>query len=125
MVIARALAHLIVRYTDPDNWMAAEIRSNGSVKLIKCLDGRETNVASNTYTTAATVTVRVKASGTTYTIWVDGTQKISTTDGDLAWGTVALSGRSPSSPTPSITTATARRTPGTAAPAATPRASRR
>ncbi|MCC7292442.1 MAG: hypothetical protein IT449_10330 [Phycisphaerales bacterium] len=90
-----ALAHLIVRYLDPDNWMAAEIRSNGSVKLVKCLDGRETNVASNTYTTAATVTVRIKASGSTYTIWVDGTQKISTTDGDLPWGTVALSGRSP------------------------------
>ncbi|MCC7290423.1 MAG: hypothetical protein IT449_00005, partial [Phycisphaerales bacterium] len=90
-----AMAHLIVRYLDPDNWMAAEIRSNGSVKLIKCLDGRETNVASHTYTTAATVNVRIKASGTTYTIWVDGTQKISTTDADLAWGTVALGGRTP------------------------------
>ena len=90
-----ALAHLMVRYMDPDNWMAAEIRSNGSVKLIKCLDGRETNVASDTYTPAGTVNVRIKAAGTTYTIWVDGTQKISTTDSDLAWGTVALSGRSP------------------------------
>ncbi|MBE7455094.1 MAG: hypothetical protein HS102_00455 [Planctomycetia bacterium] len=90
-----ALAHLVVRYLDPDNWMAAEIRSNGSVKLIKCLDGRETNVASDTYTPAGTVTVRIKASGATYTIWVDGTQKISTTDGDIPWGTVALSGRSP------------------------------
>ncbi|MCC7290600.1 MAG: hypothetical protein IT449_00900 [Phycisphaerales bacterium] len=92
------------------------------MKLVKCLDGRETNVASNTYTPAATATVRIKAamvgvrinaamvgvrinaatvvvrmkgSGSAYTIWVDGTQKISTTDGDLAWGTVALSGRSP------------------------------
>lgn len=85
----------MVRYLDPDNWMAAEIRSNGSVKLIKCLDGRETNVASDTYTPAGTVTVRIRASGTTYTIWIDGTQKISTTDSDIPWGTVALSGRSP------------------------------
>ncbi len=90
-----ALAHLVVRYMDPDNWMAAEIRSNGSVKLIKCLDGRETNVASNTYTPAGTVNVRIKAAGATYTIWIDGTQKISTTDSDIPWGTVALSGRSP------------------------------
>ena len=90
-----ALAQVQIRYTDPDNWMAAEIRANGSVKLVKCLDGRETNVASNTYTTAATVNVRIKASGTTYTIWVDGTQKINTTDGDIAWGTLALTGRSP------------------------------
>jgi len=75
--------------------MAAEIRANGSVRLVKCLDGRETNVASDSYTPAGTVNVRIKASGTTYTIWVAGTQKINTTDGDIAWGTVALSGRSP------------------------------
>ncbi len=90
-----ALAHLIVRYMDPDNWMAAEIRANGTVRLVKCLDGRETNVASDTYTPAGTVNVRIKASGTTYTIWVAGVQEINTTDGDIPWGTVALSGRSP------------------------------
>ena len=86
---------LIVRYQDPDNYMSAEIRSNGTVKLLKVLDGKEITVASNSYTTAATVTVRIKCSGTTYVVWVDGTQKISTTDGDLSWGTVALGGRKP------------------------------
>jgi len=32
--------------------MAAEIRGNGSVELVKCLDGKESNVASGTYTPA-------------------------------------------------------------------------
>ncbi|MBE7457798.1 MAG: hypothetical protein HS102_14420 [Planctomycetia bacterium] len=81
---------LLVRYIDPDNFMGVELRDNGDVNLIKMLDGKQSTVASNTYTPGSTVTVKIKCDGINYTVWVGGVQKISTTDGDIDYGTVGL-----------------------------------
>jgi|GEM_PF-5099456 len=94
-LIARTQGPLIARYIDPDNWMGARIDSAGNVKLIKMLDGSESTVASNTYPTAATVEVRIDVSGSTNVIPIDGVGKIAAADGDITWGSVALTGQSP------------------------------
>ncbi|MBE7457336.1 MAG: RHS repeat-associated core domain-containing protein [Planctomycetia bacterium] len=81
---------LLVRYIDPDNFMGVELRDNGTVNLIKMLDGRQTTVASGSYSGSSPYTTYVRCSGTSYVVRVEGTQAISTTDADIAHGTVGL-----------------------------------
>jgi len=86
---------LMVRYIDPNNYIGARIDGT-DVALIKVEDGVESSVSSAGYDAAATVTVRVKASGIDYTVWVDGLQKLnSTITSMMSYGTVALAGQSP------------------------------
>ena len=81
---------LLVRYIDPDNFMGVELRDNGTVNLIKMVDGRQTTVASGSYSGSSPYTTYVRCSGSSYVVRVEGTQVISTTDADVAYGTVAL-----------------------------------
>ncbi len=81
---------LLVRYIDPDNFMGVELRDNGTVNLIKMLDGRQTTVASGSYSGSSPYTTYVRCSGSSYVVRVEGTQAISTTDADIAHGTVGL-----------------------------------
>ncbi|MCG3129439.1 MAG: hypothetical protein FLDDKLPJ_00166 [Phycisphaerae bacterium] len=81
---------LLVRYIDADNFMGVELRDNGTVNLIKMLDGRQTTVASGSYSGSAPYTTYVRCSGTSYVVRVEGSQVFSTTDSAVGHGTVAL-----------------------------------
>jgi RHS repeat-associated protein len=83
---------LLTRYQDANNHYRTEIDSAGNVYLISVLRGQYSTVASSTYTPAANVTVKVRHSGTTHKVWVDGTLEINTTDSDQAAGGLALAG---------------------------------
>ncbi|GIK17459.1 MAG: hypothetical protein BroJett003_24230 [Planctomycetota bacterium] len=57
------------------------------------LKGKLTVLGSATFTPSTPNVLKVKCSASTLKVWVDGTLKITcTTDGDLTWGGVALSG---------------------------------
>jgi RHS repeat-associated protein len=87
-----SVAALLTRYQDANNHYRTEIDSSGNVYLISVLRGQYSTVASSAYTPAANVTVKVRHSGTTHKVWVDGTLEINTTDSDQAAGGLALAG---------------------------------
>ncbi len=83
---------LMFRYTDPDNYYALRLDDGGGVTLVKVVRGKESTVASNSYTPDTSVTAKVSVSGSTIKAWVGGSLKINTTDSTLSGGTVALAG---------------------------------
>ena len=70
-------------------------RPAGDIELFKVHKGQATSLDSDTYTTAASVTVKVKLDGTTIQAWVDDTLEIDTTDSTHAAGGVAFAGVQP------------------------------
>ncbi len=81
---------LLFRYIDPDNFLGVELRDNGTVNLIQMLDGRQTTVASGSYSGSAPYTTYVRCSGASYVVRVEGSQVISATDSDIGHGTIGL-----------------------------------
>ncbi|MCK6465817.1 MAG: hypothetical protein L6Q93_13395, partial [Phycisphaerae bacterium] len=81
---------LLIRYVDPDNFMGVELRDNGTVNLIKMLDGKQSTVASGSYSGSSPYTTYVRCTGTSYVVRVEGSQVISTTDSDISHGAVGL-----------------------------------
>ena len=88
-------ADLWVRYTDSNNGYKITLTSGGGISLSSYDRGQASAVASNTYTPASPVAVKVKLSATSIQVWVAGASKINTTDSTFAAGGVALSGDQP------------------------------
>ena len=88
-------ADLRVRYVDANNGYKLRLESGGDIELFKVHKGQTTSLDSDTYTTAASVTVKVKLDGTTIQAWVDDTLEIDTTDSTHAAGGVAFAGVQP------------------------------
>jgi len=90
-------AELIVRYADPDNYYAVRLGDEigttgvGDIEAVQMIRGNESTVASDTYSTASSVTLKVSIDGTTLKAWVGATEEINTSGlSDLAFGGVAL-----------------------------------
>ena len=92
-------AELKFRYADPDNYYAVRLGEDsgggsGPVELLSVVRGKEAVVASSTYTTASSVTLKVRVDANDdVEVWVDGSSKIVNSNGlDVAAGNVALAG---------------------------------
>ena len=88
-------ADLWVRYNNTNNGYRITLTSAGGIGLSSYDRGQGTAGFSAGYTPAASVAVKIKVSGTSIKVWVDGSLKINTTDSTHAFGGVALSGDQP------------------------------
>ena len=60
-----------LRYLDPDNWYRVLLHDTGRGFLEKSLHGSISRVATFAYTTGTWRSVKIKASGSALTVWVD------------------------------------------------------
>ncbi len=85
----------LVRYVDPNNHYRIELDSS-NVNLYRVLRGeRSTALDSGTHSETGDIPVRILVSGTTIKVWVNNTQKINTTDPNIADGGFAITGDQP------------------------------
>jgi RHS repeat-associated protein len=87
------------RYADPDNYYAVRLGKDtgggsGPIELLSVVRGKEAVVASSTYSTASSVTLKVRVDANDdVEVWLGGSSKIVDTNGlDVAAGNVALAG---------------------------------
>ncbi|MCK4627330.1 MAG: hypothetical protein KAV00_18605, partial [Phycisphaerae bacterium] len=79
-----ATADLIVRYADPNNFYAIRIQylyqglGDRTISLLKRVRGKETTLATNTYTQDTTLNLKVEVDGSTIKAWLDDVEKINT-----------------------------------------------
>jgi RHS repeat-associated protein len=92
-------ADLLMHYIDPNNTYKVHMDVSSvpaGITLYKVTGGAETSLASGTYTTGASVAVKIKVYDDTgnqrIKVWVDGTLKINTTDATHPAGRVAFGG---------------------------------
>jgi hypothetical protein len=83
-----------VRFASLDNYYCAAVRSDGKLAIRARLNGSGTSLAtapsSVTVTTGTWYTVKIVAKGTTITVFLNGTQQITTTDSTIPAGGIAL-----------------------------------
>ena len=88
-------AELWVRSTDPENGYVLSLEADGDVFLYKYAAGSRSTLDSDTYTPAASVSVRLVVDGTDIDAYIDASHKIDTSDSTHAAGGVAFAGQQP------------------------------
>lgn len=88
-----ALAY--VRYQDPNNYYSIGVFESTDVQLKVVENGYPTTITTPSITDSGWIPVKIKLSGTSIKVWVNGTLKINETDSTHAYGGVALTGSAP------------------------------
>jgi hypothetical protein len=91
------VARVFFHYTDPNNAYFIEFDNTAAaVKLIEIVNGASSVITTGAYTTGASVPVKIKlyddAGAQRIKIWVNGTERINTTDASHPAGGVAFGG---------------------------------
>lgn len=79
---------LLLRYVDTNNYLFADIHSTGA-RLVRKLTGSTSVLATGAFTPVAgtTYVLRARVVGSQVTVWVDGVERISTTDSNFLTST--------------------------------------
>jgi hypothetical protein len=92
-------AEICFRYANPDNFYAVRLGADtgggsGPIDLIKVVRGKRSTLSSNTYTTAASVTVKLKVTSVdAASIWVDANLRLGNNAlTEIEAGGIALAG---------------------------------
>ena len=84
-----------MRSSDPENGYVLSLEGDGDVFLYKYAAGSRSTLDSDTYTPAASVSVRLVVDGTDIDAYIDAWHKIDTADSTHAAGGVAFAGQQP------------------------------